>query len=218
MMNQTSKTAILKVFLVILVLFVFGMNSAAKIVNNYSEQAFGEPGSTEIRLYVIEAAGGFLNSHSDFLLFLNKIEMEEINGIDYAELQQIINNAVAHMENARAKYNDLTQLADITPYHQPVITGLVNFNYTSFQVNKRLNSVIFNEVETYLSGGDVRGLYHRLLADTQSILDQLTVIKSAVDAEVIPENPGLWQVNQAYSETLLFGQYAAEIFYDVTGK
>lgn len=214
-MKQTIKTTILKVFLGIFILCFFHMQGIAKYIANTSEIVFEEPGSTGIRTYVIEAAGGFLNSHSDLLLFLNRIEMEEINGIDFAELQQIINNAVAHMENARAKYNDLTQLADITPYDQPTITKLLNFNYTSFQESKGLNSVIFNEVETYLSSGDVRGLYHQLLAETQSLLDRLTVIKSAVDAEVIPENPDLWQVNQAYSETLLLGQYAAEIFYDV---
>jgi hypothetical protein len=218
MMKQTSKTVILKVFLGIFILCFFHMQGIARYIANTSEIAFEEPGSTGIRQYVIEAAGGFLNSHSNFLLLLNKIEMEEINGIDYAELQQVINNAVVHMENARAKYNDLIQLADNTPYHQPTITVLMGFDYASFQESKGLNGVIFNKVETYLSGGDVRGLYHQLLANTQCILDQLTVIKSVVDAEVIPENSNLWQVNQAYSETLLFGQYAAEIFYEVTGK
>ena len=218
MMKQTSKTAILKLFFVIFILGFFHIQGIARFISNHSEIGFEEPGSTGIRQYVIEAAGYFLKSQSDFLLFLNKIEMEEINGIDYAELQQVISNAVVHLENAKAKYNDLTQLADNTPYDQPTITELVNFNYSSFQGSKGLNSVIFNEVETYLRCGDIRGLYYQILADTQSILDQLTVIKSDVDAEVIPENSVLWQVNQSYSETLLFGQYAAEIFYDVTGK
>lgn len=217
-MKQTSKIVALKFFVGILILFIFSMNSDAKILGNYSETAFKESESTGIGPYVIEAAGDFLKSQSDFLLFLNKIEMEEINGIDFAELQLVIHNAVVNMKNARVKYNDLTQLADSTPYDQAAITTLESFNYTSFQESKGLNSVIFNEVETYLSSGDVRGLYHQLLADTQSILDRLTNIKSAVDAQVIPETPGLWQVNQSYSKTLLFGQYAAEIFYDVTGK
>jgi hypothetical protein len=218
MMKQTNKTGILKVFVGIFILCFFHVQGIAKIIMNNSEMGFEEPGRTGIRSYVMEAAGDFLKSQSDFFLFLNKIEMEEINGVDYAELQHVINNAVVNMENARAKYNDLAQLADNTPYHQPTITQLMNFNYTSFQDSKGLNSVIFNEVDAYLPGGDVRGLYYRLLADTQSILDLLTVIKSAVDAEVIPENSAVWQVNQSYSETLLFGQYAAEIFYDVTGN
>ena len=208
-MKQTTKKSILKVFLGIFVLFVFSMNPAAKIKSNYSENAFEEPARTEIRLYVIEAAGCFLKSQAYMLLFLNKIELEEKNEIDYAELRQIINDAVVHMEMARAKYNDPTQLADNAPYDQPTIHVLMGFDYTSFQGNK---------VETYLSSGDVRGLYHRLLTDTQSILDQLTVIKSAVDAQVIPKNSDLWLVNKSYCETLLFGQYAAEIFYDIAGK
>lgn len=214
-MKQTNKTAILKILLGIFILGLFHMQGIARVIFNKSEIGFEEPGSTGIRSYVIKAAGSFLKSHSDLLLFLNKIEMEEINGIDFAELQQIINNAVVHMENAKVKYNDLTQLADSSPYDQPSITKLLNFNYTLFQDNKGLNGVIFNNVENYLNCGNIRELYYQLLADTQSILDQLTVIKSAVDAEVIPNNSYLWQVNQSYCETLLFGQYAAEIFYDV---
>jgi len=217
-MKKTNKTTVLKVFVGIFILCFFHMQGIAKIIMNNSEIGFEEPGRTGIRSYVIEAAGYFLKSQSDFLLFLNKIEMEEINGVNYAELQQVIHNAVVNMENARAKYNDLTQLADNTPYDQPTITELMAFNYTLFQGSKGLKSVIFNEVETYLSSGDVRGVYHQLEVDTQSILDQLTVIKAAVDAEVIPETSDLWQVNKSYCETLLFGQYAAEIFYDVTGK
>lgn len=217
-MKQTSKTAILKAFFGIFILCFFHMQGIARMIANTSELGFEEPGRTGIRAYVIEAAGDFLNSHSDFLLFLNKVEMEEINGVDYAELQQVINSAVVHMENARAKYNDLTLLANNTPYDQSAITALVNFNYTSFRTSKGLNSVIFNKVETYLNVGDVRGLYLQMLTDTQSLLDQLTVIKSTVDTQAIPGNPGLWQLNQSYSETLLFGQYGAEIFYDVTGN
>jgi len=217
-MEKTTKTTILKSFFVIFILCFFHVQGIAKWIANTSEIGFEEPDSSGIRTYVIEAAGGFLKSQSDFLLFLNKIEMEEINGIDFAELKQVINNAVVNMENAMLKYESLTQLADSTPYDQSTITTLVSFNYISFQGNKGSNSVIFKEVKTYLCSGDVRGLYHRLLENTQSLLDQLTAVKSVVDAEVIPENSTLWQVNQAYSEMLLFGQYAAEIFYDLAGK
>ena len=217
-MKQNYKTTIFKVFLVIFILCVFQMQGMGRIIMNTSEIAFEEPGSTGIRQYVIEAAGDFLNSQSNFLLFLNKIEMEELNGVEYAELQQVINNTVVHMENARTKYKGLTQLANNTPYDQTKNAELMVFNYTSFQENKGLKGVIFNDVEAYLISGDVRGLYQQILGDTQSILDQLNVIKSAVDAEVIPNNSDLWQVNQSYSATLLSGQYAAEVFYDLNGK
>jgi hypothetical protein len=218
MMKQTIKRKILKLFLIIVILFLFDLNAAAKFIANASERGFTASGSTGIRQYVIEAAGYFLKSQAEMLLFLNKIELEEINGIDYAELQRIIHNAVVYMGKAREKYNDLTQLAESTPYDQSTITALVNFNYTSFQGSKELNSVLFNEAKTYLSGGNVRGLYRHFRADTQSILDQLTVIKSDVDAEVIPETLNLWRVNKSYCEILLFGQYVAEVFYEVTGN
>lgn len=212
------KKSLLSVLMGLFIVGFFHIQGFAKLIANTSEIGFEEPGRSGIRPYVIDAAGSLLISRSDFLLFLNKIELEEINGIDFTELQQIINNAVAHMENAKAIYTDLTQLADSTAYDQSTINNLMNFNYSSFQNNKGLNSVIFNKVGTYLNCGDIRGLYHQLLADTQSILDRLIVIKSVVDDEVIPGNSDLWQINQSYVETLLFGQYAAEIFYDLAGN
>jgi hypothetical protein len=130
----------------------------------------------------------------------------------------MINNTIAHVTNAKTKYHDLTQMADAAPYDQSFITELVNFDYVSLQQAKSLNSVIFNQVETYLSAGDIRGIFHKTLADTQQILDLLIPIKSAVDAETLPGTEDLWRVNQSYSETQLTGQYAAEVFSAVTGK
>lgn len=217
-MIKKNNSVILKLLLGVFVLFLFNNHVFTKLVHNGAKKGFEEPESTIIQGYVIEAAGHFLESHSDFLLFLNRIELADLNGVDYSELQSMINNTIANMENAKTKYNELTQIADAAPYDQSFITGLLNFDYASLQQDKSLNSVIFNEVENYLSTGDIRGIFHKTLADTQHILDMLTLIKSAVDAETLPETEDLWRVNQAYSETQLVGQYAAEVFSEVTGK
>ena len=166
----------------------------------------------------MEAAGNFLQSHSAFLLFLTRIELSELNGLDYSELRQIIGNTIGYMENARANYTDLVERADNATYDQGITKTLMNFDYQSFSEQKSLNKQIFSEVKSYLDSGDTRGIYYKILSDTQLILAQLTVIKSAVDSRMFPAMSDLWRVNQIYAETLLFGQYTAEIFYDITGK
>ena len=217
-MIKKNNSVILRLLVGVLVLFLFNYSVFARVIQNGASEGFEEPGSTTIQGYVIEAAGYFLESHADFLLFLNRIELADLNGADYPELQSMIDNTIAHMTYAKTKYIDLTQMADTAPYDQSFINALLNFDYVSLQQAKSLNSVIFNEVETYLSAGDIRGILHRTLADTQEILDMLTPIKAAVDAETLPATEDLWRVNQFYSETQLVGQYAAEVFYAVAGK
>jgi len=219
-MKRKTKSVVLKVFLGVLILFLLNTNSVAKMIANYSDEGFEGPESSDIRLHIIEGAGYFLKSYSDFLLFLNKVELSDIESerIDYTGLRQLINNTVVHMENAKERYDILKQIADNTPYNQTVISRLLDSNYSLLEESSDSKSVIFNEVEIYLRSGDVRGIYHQMLADTQQILDMLNVIKSAVEAEVIPENSDLWKVNRFYSKTLMFGQYTAEIFSRITGK
>lgn len=215
---RQMKLVVLKAFCVIFISTLLAMNAFAYFVVNGSEAAFEEPGRTTVRDNVEEAAGYFLKSQSDLLLFLNHIELSRLNGVDYTELRGLINSAIAHMENAKTKYTQLTQIADYAPYHQDTVTALINFNYSWFQENNALNSVIFNDVEAYLSVGDIRGTYHKILADTQSLLDMLTIVKSSVDSDTFPGIADLRRINQSYSETLLFGQYTAEIFSEITGK
>lgn len=151
-------------------------------------------------------------------LFLNKIELSDLEGTDFTELQSIIEKAVVDMQNANAKYSELIALADSTSYNQEVLNRLTAFDHAAFKNSKGLNSVIYDDVKVYLQIGDVRGIYHKLYLDTQQILDQLNVIKSAVDAGTLPDMPDVWQANRAYANTFLFGQYTAEIFFEITGK
>ncbi len=72
-------------------------------------------------------------------------------------------------------------------------------------------------MEKFLGKGDVRGFFGRLLSDTDEILIKLYSIKVMVEADVFPDLSTLWRVNQDYAETILFGQFAAEVFYEVTG-
>jgi hypothetical protein len=217
-MIKKNNSAILRLLVGVLALFLLNNYSFAKLIHNGAEESFAGPERTTIRGYIIEAAGYFLESHADFLLFLSRIELADLNGADYPELQLLINNTIAHMTDAKTKYTLLTQIADAAPYDQTFIHRLLNVDHPFLQQSKNLDNVGFNRVETCLITGDIRGAFHKTLADTQQLLDMLTPIKSAVDAETLPETEDLWRLNQSFSETQLTGQYAAEVFSAVAGK
>ncbi|MDQ1353665.1 MAG: hypothetical protein QG657_3971, partial [Acidobacteriota bacterium] len=139
-MSKLNKSLILKVFLVVFVLCVFQMNGFSRFMLNGSPESFAVQTQPLIEGYVMEGAGYFLKSQSDTLLLLNKIELSDLNGVDYAELQQLVESALANMVNAKAKYSSLTQTADTAPYEQTVINLLKTFDYYSFQQTYGLNS------------------------------------------------------------------------------
>jgi hypothetical protein len=173
------------------------------------------PSSQTIEQYIVEGAGYYLQSYSDMLLLLNKVEMSEIYGLNYEEAQGIINSAINRLENAKTAYFGLKTLAAVTPYNPDVIHLLVTFDYKNFQKEKGLNPYIFNQVETFLSKGDIRGVYDKLYEDIDTILGKLYNVKYSLDKNEFPVLEELWRINQVYSESISFGQDVAEVFYGI---
>ena len=118
----------IKIIIAVFFIFFLAFNIYGYFVLNDGESAYGGGGKNAptIRKYIIEGAGYFLKSHSDFLLFLNKIELSELNGIDYIELQNIIKRVIENLENAKAAYENLISIAKETPYNESVIEKLKN--------------------------------------------------------------------------------------------
>lgn len=171
---------------------------------------------SSINTLIINGAGYFLNSQSNALLFLNKIEMSEVNGLNYNDLRESLYRAIENMEMARDTYMDLTELAIATPYRLAVIKRLITFDYDGYQTRNGLNDATFKKVEQYLGKGDVNGLFTEMLLGTKNILDMLYALKETVDKDQFPTNQSLWQLAQAYSEFHMAGQYAAQVFYAVS--
>lgn len=171
-----------------------------------------EIGNEEIRFLVIKGAGYYLTSQSKIQEFFKYIELSEIYGSNYEGFQVTLNAAIGSMENAKAVYKALINFAEATPYNQEVIDKLKSFDYDAFIEDKRLNPVIFNEVKSYLNNGDVTGIYKKFYDNTVIILEKLDVIKQQVDGNISPEKAVLWEVNNLYFNTQLFGQYATQVF------
>lgn len=229
-MIKQKKQSGLKIFLGVFILLMFNILSHSRMLVNGGHESYDDPGeqsssstatvkataTSRMAANIIVGGSHFLNSHSYTLLLLSKIEMSDLNGVNYNDLQATLNNAIKHMEGAKEAYTTLFQIAEVTPYNQNVINRLISFDYIGFQEKRGLNSIIFKDVEEYLSNGDVTGLLGEVLSSTGTILEMLYQVKNTIDTDQLPENSTLWRINQKYFEVLLFGQYAAEMFYAVT--
>jgi len=219
-MSQQLKS-ISMIFLAVVILLFSSVNALALIYGNETDGGFAGNGGggksieVPIRTYVIEGAGYFLGSYSDILAFLNKVELAELKGTDYTELQKIIANAAADMQAAKDTYSNLVLIADVTPYDTDVIEELTAFDYSAFQQENRPNNAVFAEVEAYLGKGDIRGVYHRFLTVSEELLDRLNTVKTEIDACRLPRSGDLWNLNESASLSLLFGQYTAEVFHRI---
>ncbi|MCX6584535.1 MAG: hypothetical protein NT166_30560 [Candidatus Aminicenantes bacterium] len=224
-MIKTNKQIVLTVTLGILVSFIFTGNLLSLVIANESQRGFDNPPvapgvagieiSSTIENYVLRGAGYFLNGYADTLLFLNTVELAKLEGLQYDSLTKIIGDAAADMENAYTTYAALVQEAAQTPYNPDVIRQLEILDYKGFMEKNNLNPVIFKKVEGYLSKGNVRGVYYYLYTAVESILPVQYRVKAAVEAGKFPAVADLWLLGQTYSETLLFGQYVAQIFYEI---
>jgi len=216
-MIKQSIQIVLKVFIGIIILLALNHNSFAYIIANRGDSIFDNDWERKFSMksYIIEGAGYFLKSYSDYLLFLNRIEMSELNGIDYNELRIILKKAIENMQNAKNAYYNLKRTAKATPYNQDLINLLLSFDYDNFQKAKGLNRDTFKYIKIYLKKGDVRGIFCRLQKNSGKILDKLYLIKDSIDIDSFPDISILWRVNKKYSHTILFGQYAAEVFQSI---
>lgn len=216
---------LLSTFIIIMLLVpgvIFGT-----IYANWLECAYGEctensnssTGSIQsggqISTLVILGAGHFLKSHSDFQLFLNKYELSELQGVNYEELQGILNNCISSIENAIDTYLNLKTIALATHYNQSFIEALKDFDFDGFQVGLNLNPLVFQEVKCFLGNGDVNGAINAIYIKLLDILDGLYNLNHDIDKNNLPPISKVWELSHLYSNSLSFGQYISRIFYSI---
>jgi hypothetical protein len=161
---------------------------------------------------IIEAAGYFLQSHSDYKFFLKKVELSEINGIKYDEMQIVLNNTISSMELASNNYLEIWEISQTIEYEPLVIERLKSFDYAKYESENNLIPSIFYKVESFLNKGDVRGIFQKAYNDSCEILEKVKDVKKEISAKKMPELSKLWRSNQSYIEFDLFGQYVSEVF------
>jgi hypothetical protein len=228
-MNKFAKNFVFKTVMGLLTLSVITVPAFGLVYGNNSDFIFDKPGYSNshsngygmrstIAGDVIDGAAYFFSGYSDTLLLLNRIELSEKQELDYAELDKILDSALGNMELMKKSYLSLNLKTEYLPYNPMMIQKLKDFNYLEFQQVNGLNPIIFDKVKDYLTAGDMRGVYSRILADIEGIISLLYLIKEKVHAGVFPGASHLWRLNQSCSDTLLFGQYVAMVCGYITGR
>ncbi len=233
MITQTKKSnknfTTMIIIWAMIILFTGGMYVEAIIHANTSEDAFEDPppppeggqsytASSEnlsIRVLIINGATNFLKAYRDTGDFSQDYESTDLNGFNITSLLVKANAATESINTAKEYYSQLETKANNTPYNQDVIGKLETFNYRGFRIEKGLNKQIMNDVEDYLSSGDVRGVYSRFVNDSNKIIQTLEVIKTSLEAGALPEKETIWNLNQDIAVMHIFGQYITRVFEEI---
>jgi len=210
-----------KLSLLVTIMLSAAMALFGLVVGNHGEYGYNggydvnRSAANPLKTLIITGAGNFIQSYADFQEFLHRVELAELNGIDYDELKSILNKTLSGIENAKTAYNEFIQLAVVTPYDSSFIAALKSFDYDSFREKNNLNEFIFSRLVSLLRRGNLTGVFKDIYAKTDEISRLLGTVKSSVDKDIFPGIPVLWQINQVYFDSYLFGQYAAMIFNDI---
>jgi len=200
-------------------LFLVLSNSYTRINNNGAgggyeggggEGIFGD--SSTIEGYIVKGAGYFLKADSDIQILLSMMELQDLNGIDYREMQTVVNSALENMNNAKQTYEALIQKAEITPYNQSVIDILKNFDYEAFMKSNGLNAPIFEKVRGFLQDGDITGSFKYTYSRYLEIIVLLDVIRQSIYRYRLPELSIFWRLNENTAYISFFGSYVARVF------
>ena len=144
---------------------------------------------------------------------MNRFETAELTGADFAGMRDILSRVIDNLERAKCIYMFIDYIAAYTPYRESVIERLKAFDYESFQKSGGLYSKVFDRVKELLSRGDVRGVFSTISKDIDLLLNRLYALKASIDSKKFPSVQSVWQLNQAFSDNLFFGQYFAMVMY-----
>jgi hypothetical protein len=211
------------IFLIIAII-AFSSNLSGIFKHDYSCIVFpnecagnGLTGSTPVLGQLIPEAGvSFLESNRDFEDFLKEVEKAEIYGPNYPVLQAAIEKAIAGMDNARCKYEEILNLSKGLAMDAVILEKLYQFDYNGLQSKYLLNSPVFKKAAAFCRGGDIIGIYNHTFDTIAAILENLNQIKAKLEKESLPGLYLIWETGQLYCESELFGQYVSRIFFEIT--
>jgi hypothetical protein len=227
-MNSIRNIFFSKVLILLLILLIFNFSSFSRIYHNGSGSGYddGSGGSSldtgkvssisnSIEGYIVEGAGYYLKSNAGIQSLLNLVELQDMNGTDDAEMTRSVINALDNTTRARETFAKLIETAEATPYNPVVIEWLNHFDYNTFMTINNLNPVVFKELASYLSRGDITGTFKRTYAGICYIEKLLTLISQELSENRVPGMTVLWELNERCAGTSLFGSYAARIFQEI---
>jgi hypothetical protein len=221
--RKKMKHSIIFLIIAIIVLIAFSSNLSGIFKHDYSCIVFpnecegnGLTVSTPVLGQLISIAGvSFLESTRDFEDFLKEVEKSELYGPNYPVLQAAIEKAIAGMDNARCKYQEILNFSKGLAMDTVILEKLNQFDYYGLQSKYGLNPQVFKKAASFCRGGDIIGIYNHTFDTINAILENLNQIKAKLEKESLPGLYLIWETGQLYCESELFGQYVSRIFYEI---
>lgn len=217
-----KKNLFLKVTIVLLALLL-SMNVYSLIRNNGSGKGgYDGDGDSGGRLacpmnnliedYIIQSSGYYLSANSYVQKLLELVEMKDIRGLNFEELEIVTDNAIFRMTAAEMTYEILIMLAEVTPYNETTQVKLKEFDYDFFMTENKLIESVFDTLKGYLKVGDITGCYRWNHSKLKDIKEILISIKSEISQGRLPEISIFRRLDNIICETSLFGSYLASVF------
>ncbi|MGD2093092.1 MAG: hypothetical protein PVH61_43425 [Candidatus Aminicenantes bacterium] len=161
---------------------------------------------------VIRGANEYLQAYADTLVFLRQMEMQPLQGIDYAGCRDILAGSLSHLDRAMETYRLLIRQAEATPYNTAVLMRLKDFDYKGFMERNGFDGVIIEKVKAQLLEGDITGFYRMIYSRMDQTRSLIAKVTGDVSQDKLPPVITLWQLNRMYFNTLRAGQFVAMVF------
>lgn len=201
-----KKVSIAVLIIVILTIYLNGI-----ICLNDIDESFPPPVSNEVKGKIIDGASLFLKSYADSLLFLNEGEISEKGEYRFNASLGYIESALSKLESSKSYYRKVIEIVSNIEYVQYKIDKLKNYDYDTFKSENFANSEILNLVKSYLSIGDVKGIYEKNLDYIEIAGNILKKIRDQLKNGYKPLVSDCWELLRVYSQTILFGNYATTL-------
>ncbi len=197
--------------------YVFDNGAGIGYVNNGNgnKGTIQETGDKTLEMYIVEGSGYFLGALANINNILKLYEEQDLRGIDFYRLNRLIDNALIDMDKAIIVYNNLILKAENTPYNKEVLDKLAGFDYYNLMITKRLNTIIFQEVEGFLRLGCITEVFKHNHENFLNIRGSLESMKSEAALNRLPKIDSIWLLNEKCLETSYFGGYVARVFNEI---
>ena len=207
-----------RIFQVLVGLVLIGTSIAylnAVIAFNDPYSPFRAKTSVQVGDLIMDNASELLQSASEAFLFLNEVEIAEQNGLNVGAALQRVDLAAAKVEHALNKFKEIIAIGSEAGYDEGRINKLKAFNYEKYASENDLSRETMTRVAAYLGKGNVLGFYRCHTGNLETLLNTLNRIKDDLNAGKRLENKVLWSLLQQYDSTMMFGNYASLVFYNI---
>jgi hypothetical protein len=171
--------------------------------------------NNQIEYYIVMGAGYYLKSKTSIQQLLKAVEWQDLQGVNFYEMENLVNSALYHMGTARYVYDILISQAEQTPYNESVLALLRDFDYDGFVTEKNLNRELFDVVRGYLQSGDITGVFKYSYKNQTKIISLLKTIKTHVYNRELPDISIFWDLNEILDQNSIVGSYVARVFYEI---